>query len=89
MKTRTVPDLDGGTFDAPELIVTPAISRDEGIELLEYIADSPHVGAGGFHPNTVAAAKWALDYIAELESRDTPEEYEVWKLIQPELGGSD
>ena len=36
------------------------------LETLKYITESPAQEDGGFHPNTVAAAKWAVAEIAEL-----------------------
>lgn len=35
-------------------------------EILQYIAASPPHEHGGFHENTIAAAKWALQEIADL-----------------------
>lgn len=36
-------------------------------EILQYIAASPSAEHGGFHENTIAAAKWALQEIADLQ----------------------
>lgn len=36
------------------------------LEILQYIAASPPAEHGGFHENTIAAAKWALQEIADL-----------------------
>ena len=36
------------------------------LETLKYITESPAQEDGGFHPNTVAAAKWAVEEIAAL-----------------------
>lgn len=38
------------------------------LEILKYIADSPPAEHGGFHENTIAAAKWALAEIARIST---------------------
>lgn len=44
------------------------MTHEEGLAGLRYIVDSPPPEHGGFHPQAVATAAWALARIAELEA---------------------
>ena len=44
------------------------LTDEAGVIALDYIIDSPPHQHGGFHPHTVAVAKWAKATIAELRA---------------------
>ena len=44
------------------------LTDEAGVIALDYIIDSPHHQHGGFHPHTVAVAKWAKATITALKT---------------------
>ena len=77
---RTQPDLDGGEFDAPDLVTVPAAKYCR------------YVGFDWPDPQyTLNAPNYLRGPISQLElpaEPDTPEEREVYELIQQsDIGG--